>query len=466
NMVEVSSNSVTEVLLPSMGEGIAEATLVKWLKKPGDLVQKDEPLLEVSTDKVDTEIPSPSTGTLLETTVTEGTTVEVNSTIAWIGPKGSSVPKKPSNHLSPKPIAASGGRDASPVSPGATSDGAPQQVQARSNNGGAKGASLNEPVFRGSITQKTSPLVRKMARDLGIDPRRIPGTGHLGRVTKDDVTAFSLSPAALSLFSGSEAITEAAAAIPILAGVTTSIKDGVEILEGVPVRRVKMSKIRRIIAEHMVSSVRVSPHVTTTFEIDLEKVVAMRASCKAEFARREGFNLTFTPILIKAAVDAIKLHPVVNVSVDGDEILWKDHINIGCAVALGAEGGGGLIVPVIKNAQTMNVTEIARKLNDLASRARSKKLTADEVVGGTFSITNPGGWGSITSNPIINQPQVAMLGIGAIVKRAVVVANDQIVVRPMMMASLTFDHRAIDGEGGAAWLATFKKILESWTEQA
>jgi len=190
----------------------------------------------------------------------------------------------------------------------------------------------------------------------------------------------------------------------------------------------------------------------------------MREQNKEKFRESEGFNLTYTPFLIKAAVDAIKLHPIVNVSVDGDDILWKDQINIGCAVALGTEGGGGLIVPVIKNAQDLATRDIARKLNDLAARARSKKLAADEVIGGTFSLTNPGGWGSIFSNPIINQPQVAMLGIGAIVKRPVVLSGDQITVRPMMMASLTFDHRVIDGEGGAMWLATYKKLLENWEE--
>jgi pyruvate/2-oxoglutarate dehydrogenase complex dihydrolipoamide acyltransferase (E2) component len=249
---------------------------------------------------------------------------------------------------------------------------------------------------------------------------------------------------------------------PLLARVDTATVNGKETLEGVPVRREKMTKMRRLIAEHMVESVRVSPHVTTTFEIDLHKVVAMREKCKKSFAAREGFNLTYTPLLIAAAVEAIKKFPIVNSSVDGDEILWKDSINIGCAVALGSEGGGGLIVPVIKNAGQKSVVEICRSLNDLATRARAKKLQADEVIGGTFSVTNPGGWGSITSNPIINQPQVAMLGIGAIVKRPVVIENEQIVVRPMMMASLTFDHRVIDGEGGAMWLAEYKKILETW----
>lgn len=438
------TEAVTEVLLPSMGEGIAEATVVKWLKKTGDAIQKDDPLLEVSTDKVDTEIPAPASGTLLKTNAIEGATVEVNATIAWIGPAGATVP------------ASTTGANTSKSRAGAASPGTKaSHTPARAGN-----AVAASPVFvDGSVTLRTSPLVRKMARDLGIDLRRVPGSGLHGRVNKDDLQAFASSPQAY-------ATTGASAPQELLAKVETAVNNGVESLEGVPVRREKMSKMRKLVAEHMVRSVRVSPHVTTTFEIDLHKVVAMRERCKKTFTEREGFGLTFTPILIKAAVEAIKRHPVVNASVDGDDVLWKDQINIGCAVALGAEGGGGLIVPVIKNAQTMSLRDVAVKLNDLATRARSKKLQPDEVIGGTFSVTNPGGWGSITSNPIINQPQVAMLGIGAIVKRAVVIENDQIVIRPMMMASLTFDHRVIDGEGGAMWLATYKKILESWTEEA
>jgi 2-oxoglutarate dehydrogenase E2 component (dihydrolipoamide succinyltransferase) len=438
------SAQVTEVILPSMGEGIAEATLVKWLKKPGDSVSKDEPLLEVSTDKVDTEIPSPASGTLLKAIAIEGATVEVNATIAWIGPEGAAIPAG-GTAAKAGALASSSKNQKSPVV--ATSErvlrtSAPQQ------------AFFND----GSVVTRSSPLVRKMARDLQIDLRRVPGSGLHGRITKQDLLNWQQTPDAFA------AASPQATEKPLLAKVATTIANGLETLEGVAVRREKMTKMRRLIAEHMVESVRTSPHVTTTFEIDLEKLVSMRERCKKTFAEREGFNLTYTPLLIAAAVQAIKKFPIVNVSVDGDEILWKDSINIGCAVALGAEGGGGLIVPVIKNAEKKSLTEICRALNDLASRARSKKLQPDEVIGGTFSVTNPGGWGSITSNPIINQPQVAMLGIGAIVKRPVVITGDQIVIRPMMMASLTFDHRVIDGEGGAMWLAEYKRILENWSE--
>lgn len=446
-MTITSNSDVTEVLLPSMGEGVAEATVVKWLKKAGESVNKDEPLLEVSTDKVDTEIPAPASGTLLKMTALEGATVEVNQTIAWIGPKGAQIPENLNARQDP------------PSNRAVTSTAAASAHQQKSPAQAAMPGPVNSFFSDSSVVSRSSPLVRKMARDLGIDLRRVRGTGLSGRITKIDIEAWQQNPVShqTEASSGSEK--------PVLARVETTLANGQELLEGVPVRREKMTKMRRLIAEHMVDSVRVSPHVTTVFEIDLQKVVAVRDKAKKTFAEREGFNLTFTPFLIRAAVEAIKKFPIVNVSVDGDEVLWKDQINIGCAVALGAEGGGGLIVPVIKKAQDKNLRDICKTLNDLAARARAKKLLPDEVIGGTFSVTNPGGWGSITSNPIINQPQVAMLGIGAIVKRAVVVNNDQIVIRPMMMASLTFDHRVIDGEGGAMWLAEYKRILENWTEE-
>lgn len=447
-MTTSQTNSVTEVLLPSMGEGVAEATVVKWLKKPGDTVNKDEPLLEVSTDKVDTEIPAPASGTLLKTNALEGATVEVNQTIGWIGPKDAKIPDSAkSGQAAKQNITAQHMPNNKAVTDHSTGSSVSRQAIPTAGY-------FNDQ----TITKRSSPLVRKIAKDLGIDLRRVVGSGLRGRITKNDIEAWQRNPS-------SHLPTIIETEKPILARLATNNSNGVEALEGVPVRREKMNKMRRLIAEHMVESVRVSPHVTTVFEIDLQNVVSIREKNKKAFADHQGFNLTYTPFLIRAAVEAIKKFPIVNVSVDGDEILWKDQINIGCAVALGAEGGGGLIVPVIKNAETKSLLAICKSLNDLATRARSKKLLPEEVVGGTFSVTNPGGWGSITSNPIINQPQVAMLGIGAIVKRPVVTKNDQIVIRPMMMASLTFDHRVIDGEGGAMWLAEYKKILETWNEE-
>jgi len=279
------------------------------------------------------------------------------------------------------------------------------------------------------------------------------GTGLNGKVTKRDFEA--------ALAAGFPAAGNAPVAQPepLLARVDTRTVDGIEQLEGVPVRREKMTKMRRLTAEHMVKSVRTSPHVTTVFEIDLKKVVDLREKEKANFQKQHGFNLTYTAFFLHAAVQAIKEHPIVNVSVDGDEILYKDQINIGCAVAIKS----GLIVPVIKRAGDMSLVDIARKLNDLVTRARDSKLMPEDVVGGTFTVTNPGGWGSIISAPIINQPQVAILSIGAIVKKPVVIENDQIVVRPMCTFGLTFDHRVIDGEGGAKYLMTLQDKLQNPT---
>jgi 2-oxoglutarate dehydrogenase E2 component (dihydrolipoamide succinyltransferase) len=234
-----------------------------------------------------------------------------------------------------------------------------------------------------------------------------------------------------------------------------------ETLDGVPVRRERMSKMRALIAEHMVRSVRTSPHVTTVFEIDMHRVSQIRTKAQAAFTAREGFGLTYTPFFVYAAVQALKRYPIVNVSVDGDDILWKDQINIGVAVAIEQ----GLIVPVIRDAGTLNVLGISRRINDLATRARTKKLLPEDVQGGTFSITNPGMFGSIVSTPIINQPQVAILSVGAIVKRPVVI-NDLIGVRPLVQVGLTFDHRVVDGEGGARFLAHLKETLENFDESS
>lgn len=431
------SDANFEVIMPLMGEGINEATLVRWLKKPGEAVKKDEPLLEVSTDKVDTEIPAPASGFLVSTMVDAGAAVPINTVIAVIGAtadaKASALPAKKPAPQTAKPAAAATSQtiSATPVASAA-------------------------PVGRaGAMGMRSSPLVRKMARDQKVDLSRLSGTGMAGRITKRDLIAF------VENGGQNRSGPNDTASMQLLASdrLSTEIVGGKELLEGVPVRREKMTKMRRLIAEHMVRSVRVSPHVTTVFEIDLHRVVAIREKHQAAFTAREGFKLTYTPFFIHAAVEAIKRHPMVNSSVDGDDVLLKDDINIGCAVAIES----GLIVPVIKQAQELNLLGCARRLNDLVSRARSKKLQPDDVKGGTFSITNPGGFGSITSNPIINQPQVAMLGIGAVVKRPVVI-DDMIGIRPMMMVSLTFDHRVVDGEGGAKYLATFKEILENYDQ--
>jgi 2-oxoglutarate dehydrogenase E2 component (dihydrolipoamide succinyltransferase) len=430
---------VTEVLMPLMGEGVHEATLTNWLIKEGETVTKDSPLLEVSTDKVDTEIPAPATGILVKVLVPVGSVVKVDQALAIISSEsGATV----STEL-----------PAAPSSTASTTPPIPRDKETES-------VSADEP--HDDTPLRSSPLVRKMAQERGINLNQVRGSGMHGRITKKDLLDFEQdTPQVLSKPAPSAPV-PASTPMPMATPQTQlklSTVDGQELLEGVPVRREPMSRMRQLIADHMVESVRVSPHVTTVFEMDLHQIVKLREKHGAEFQKREGFKLTFTPFFIHAAVQAIKKHPIINTSVDGYDVLWKKDINIGCAVAL----ENGLIVPVIKQAGDLSLAGVARRLNDLVVRARNKKLKPDDVQGGTFSITNPGGWGSITSNPIINQPQVAMLGIGAIVKRPVVI-EDMIAIRPMMMVSLTFDHRVIDGEGGAKYLATFKEIIENYRE--
>ena len=423
-----------DVVMPLMGEGIIEATLVRWLKRPGDEVKKGEPLLEVSTDKVDTEIPAPASGILREVLAKDGDSVAVNRVIARIGASGAApagVPARPSSgSASPPPEPRSGH---------------PGTAQPAAAPVGLALATSVSPIIR-SGGVRSSPLVRKMARDRGVDLAQVGGSGLGGRITKRDFEAF-LSREGTGSRETPLVATERLA--------TKQVGDR-ELLDGVPVRRERMSRMRSLIAEHMVRSVRTSPHVTTVFEIDMQRAWDLRERMKDKVKAREGFSLTFTAFFAHAAVQAIKRHPIVNVSVDGDEILWKDQINLGIAVAIET----GLIVPVIRDAGELNLLGVARRIHDLATRARTKKLLPEDVQGGTFSITNPGMFGSIVSSPIINQPQVAILSIGAIIKRPVVI-NDMIAIRPLVQVGLTFDHRVVDGEGGARYLASLKAILES-----
>ncbi|MBP9707675.1 MAG: 2-oxo acid dehydrogenase subunit E2 [Oligoflexales bacterium] len=441
-----------KVLMPLMGEGVNEATLVRWLKKPGEAVSKDEPLFEVSTDKVDTEIPSPAAGVLNATNFKDGDTVKVNAVLALIST---------ANGKASTPDISKNSRE---VGKGTKEEikSVPKNisiVQVRENT-------TNPPSNIRSL--RSSPLVRKMARDQGVDLNMLQGSGNHGRITKQDFLEYLQNPAKRTAQLPTETknttsgeTRDALELTSSLFRVKTSLENGLELLEGVAVRREKMSHMRKRIAEHMIRSVRTSPHVTTTFEIDLHRVVNYRETNKNSFLSREGFNLTYTAFFVYTAVQAIKKFPIVNCSVDGDEILYKNDINIGVAVAIET----GLIVPVIKKAQDLNLTGIARSLNDLAKRARTKALVPDEVRGGTFSITNPGLYGSIHSSPIINQPQVAMLSVGAIVKRPVVI-DDMIAVRPLCMVGLTFDHRVIDGEGGAKYLAFYKEFMEAGNFEA
>jgi len=407
----------TPVLMPQMGESIAEGTIVRWIKKVGEKVGRDEPLFEISTDKVDAEIPSPAEGVLAEIKVREGETVAVNSVVATIGDRVVETPAPAA--AKPAPGAAKpGATEAAPVVPVGTGDNAaepgPEDDTRRT---------------------RSSPLVRRIAREHNVDLNGLHGTGVAGRVTKHDILGYLEHRPAPGPASG--------APVP-------AYRPG-ERVEIVP-----MGVMRKKIAEHMVMSRRTSAHVHSVFEVNYERVAELREKKKADYDRA-GTKLTFLGFIAKAVVDALTKHPVLNSSLDGDNIVYKKDINLGIAVAL----DWGLIVPVIKQADEKNLLGISRAITDLATRARAKQLKPEEVQGGTFTITNPGIFGAQFGMPIINQPQVAILGVGAIEKRAVVV-NDAIGIRPMGYLTLGYDHRLVDGATADQFLATLKQTLEDF----
>ena len=418
----------TNVVMPQMGESIAEGTIVRWIKKVGDDVDRDEPLFEISTDKVDAEIPSPVSGRLAEIRVKEGETVPVNSVVAIIGAAGETITAEPNVSPAPAP-----NPPASAPAPAAEDDAADADAD-------AEGA--DEP-----HRQKSSPVVRRIAREHNVDISRIQGTGINGRVTKQDILGFIES-------GGTE---------PVAAGAARSVPTpgpapGPVYRPGESVKVVPMSVMRRKIAEHMVLSAHTSPHVYSVYEVNFGRVNALREKKKAEF-EAAGAKLTFTAFIAKVIVDALRQFPDVNASIDGHNIVYKKDINLGIAVAL----ENGLIVPVIRNADERNLLGLSRAIDDVATRARSKKLNPEEVQGGTFTITNPGIFGALYGLPLINQPQVAILGVGAIEKRAVVI-DDAIAIRPMGHLTLGYDHRLIDGAEGGRFLAFVKERLESFDE--
>lgn len=413
------------VVMPQMGESITEATLTKWLKKPGDTVKRDEALFEISTDKVDSEVPSPIDGILVNVLVQEGATVGVNAIVAKIASAGAS--------------ARSGAAPAVPVAAALAPAAAPPA------------ASASSAAVPGDLQGPLSPLVRKMAREYAIDLAQVPGTGAGDRITKQDVENYMAQQGARTL-AGAPAQAAAAAAKAPLAPVARG---------EAPQHRVEpMSIMRQAIANHMVMSEATSVHVTTVHKVDMTKIVKLRDKSKAAFQERYGFGLTFLPFIMRATAEALRVFPTLNASIEGKNVVYHGEINLGVAVAL----DGGLIVPVIRHADELNVTGLQRNVVDLANRARSKQLKPQEVTGGTFSLTNFGSFGSLFATPIINQPQVAILGLGAINKEAVVV-DDAIAIRSMMYLALTFDHRLIDGALGDQFCLKVKAILESWGEQ-
>jgi len=421
----------TNVVMPQMGESIAEGTIVRWIKKVGDEVDRDEPLFEISTDKVDAEIPSPAAGRLAEIMVKEGETVPVNSVVAVIGATTEAVPET----AAPAPA----------VPPAQAAEPAPAPGAAPADDEADADADQKDDAHR----QKSSPLVRRIAREHNVDITRIQGTGINGRVTKQDILAFIETGGAAPAAKGTPAPTSepAPAAVP-----------GPVYRPGETVQVVPMSVMRRKIAEHMVLSAHTSPHVYSVYEINFGRISALREKKKAEF-ESAGAKLTFTAFIAKVIVDALRQFPVVNSSIDGHNIVYKKDINLGIAVAL----ENGLIVPVIRNADERNLLGLSRAINDVAARARSKKLNPEEVQGGTFTITNPGVFGALYGLPLINQPQVAILGVGVIEKRAVVL-DDAIAIRPMCHLTLGYDHRLIDGADAGRFLAFVKERLEGFDE--
>ncbi|HWE49602.1 MAG TPA: 2-oxoglutarate dehydrogenase, E2 component, dihydrolipoamide succinyltransferase [Bryobacteraceae bacterium] len=427
-----------DIVMPQMGESIVEGTLTKWLKKPGDKVERDEPLFEISTDKVDTEIPSPAAGTLGDLLVQEGQTVQVNAIVARIddGSGGAAVPAAPAVAAAPPAAPAA-------PAPAAVASAPPPPVQAPPPPPAPVAEAPKEPA--GPL----SPLVRRIARENNIDLSKVTGTGAGGRITKEDVEAYVSKPAAAaSAAPAAPAPAQAPPSAPVGQAQPTA-KNRVE----------PMSNMRIKIAEHMVMSKRVSAHVTTVHRVDMTRVAKMRAKHKDDFAARYGMSLTFLPFVARATVEALRAFPIVNASIDGTNIIYHNEINLGIAVAL----ENGLIVPVIRNADEKNVVGLQKSIVDLASRARARQLKPEEIQGGTFSITNFGSFGSVFATPVINQPQVAIMGVGTVEKVPVVI-DDAIAIRSQCYLALTFDHRLIDGALGDQFTAKAKSVLENWSE--
>src|SRR5215469_2028479 len=414
----------TDVIMPQMGESIFEGTITKWLKRPGDKVQRDEPLFEISTDKVDAEIPAPASGVLQEIKVAEGNTVQVNTIVGTISADGeSSTPAKSA------PAAA-----------------APTPAPAHE--------AQDEDV-------RSSPLVRKIAREHNVDLSQVSGTGLGGRITKQDIMAFIEKGPAAAAPAPSPAPSQASVSAPP----QPSRPAPAPAPAAIPGEVVPMSQMRKIIAQRMIESRRTSAHVHAMFEVDLTRIVNLRNKLKSGFEQRNGARLTFMPFFVRAAIIALQQFPIVNASMEGESIRYHRHVNMGIAVAL----DWGLIVPVLKNADELNFLGLQRGITDLGERARNKKLKPEEVEGSTFTVTNPGQFGAVFGLPIINQPNSAIMGVGGITKMPLVVTdkdgNDSIAIRSVVHLTLGYDHRIIDGAVADQFMAQVKKNLETWSEE-
>src|ERR1700687_2871631 len=455
-----------DIVMPQMGESIFEGTITKWLKKPGDKVERDEPLFEISTDKVDAEIPAPSAGVLKEIKVGEGQTVPIQTVVGVIDAAGSAAAapaKAPVPALAPAKAPAAAAPAPAAPRPAAPAPASPVAAAPAPASSGSTGERIH-----------SSPLVRRMAKEHGIDLSTVEGTGAGGRISKQDIEAVIAGGGAPPAASAYSAPAEAASSRPTPPPPPPAAAPGVSggqvhvaLETAVPREKMyfgnyevqPMSPMRQRIAEHMVASKRVSAHVYSVDEIDMTKVASLRAKAKEEFEKRYETKLTFMPFFVKAAVAGLRAFPTLNASLDGTNIILHKEINIGIAVAL----DWGLLVPVIKNADEKNLLGIQRNLNDLAERARTKKLKPEEVQEGTFSITNPGVFGGLFGLPVISQPNVGILGLGAIEKRPVVI-NDSIAIRSMCYVTLSYDHRVVDGAVAHQFLHKVKETLENWAE--
>jgi pyruvate dehydrogenase E2 component (dihydrolipoamide acetyltransferase) len=424
----------TDVVMPQMGESIFEGTITKWLKKTGDKVQRDEPLFEISTDKVDAEIPAPASGVLQEIKVSEGNTVQVNTVVGVIGDGSGAAASAPAK-AAPAPAAPSPSQKETPTAP-------PQSA----------GNTAAEDEEDSDI--RSSPLVRKLAREHNVDLAKVSGTGTGGRVTKQDV---------LNFVDQRTSVPSPAAAAPAPASATR--QSATAQMPAIPGDLVPMSQMRKIIAQRMIESRRTSAHVHCMFEVDMTRIVNLRNKLKNGFEQRHGARLTFMPFFVRAAIIALQQFPIANASLEGDSIRYHKHVNAGIAVAL----DWGLIVPVLKNADELNFLGLQRGITDLGERARIKKLMPADVEGATFTITNPGQFGAVFGLPIINQPNVAIMGVGGITKQPLVITDkdgtDSIAIRSVVHLTLGYDHRIVDGAVADQFMALVKKALENWSEE-
>jgi 2-oxoglutarate dehydrogenase E2 component (dihydrolipoamide succinyltransferase) len=442
------------IVMPKMGESIAEATIIRWLKNEGERVEKDEPIVEIATDKVDSEIPSTEAGILVKHLYKDGDVVKVGESVAMIDTASGASAAAPAPAAAQAPVAEV------PVTVEAAVSAIENQIQAAQSSA--------EPVSNADGTRFYSPLVLNIARAEGVSMTELeamPGTGKEGRVTKADILAYVSNrgnqPAVVATPAAPVAAAPAAVSAPAAAApAKVEVKSSVSLNPGDEI--IEMDRVRKLIADHMVMSKHTSPHVTSFVEADVTNLVNWRNRVKDSFKKREGENITFTPIFIEAVAKAIKDFPMINVSVDGSSIIKRKNINVGMAVA---QQNGNLIVPVIKNADTMNLLGLTRAVNELANRARIGKLTPDEIQGGTYTLTNVGSFGNVLGTPVINQPQVAIMAVGAIRKKPAVLETeygDVIAIRHMMYLSHSYDHRVVDGALGGMFVRRVADYLEQW----